>query len=134
MYRKFLGVLLASAAVMMLSGCAGGPFSTGPSGTWPAFVYSDQLTYPSANFSSTQYQLTTDDFEIRGTVVARGESQNILGIIAQGDNGYQSLLAEARSQGGDDVMNIRVDTKVTNILSLYWKVETVLTGQAVSWK
>ena len=133
MRTKFLAVLIAIAGAALMTGCAYGPFATPAGGTWPAFVYTDGQVYPSLNTSGTEYQLTTDDFEIRGTVVATGEAMNILGIFAEGDNGYASLMEEARAQGCDDVMNVRVDTRHTNILSLYVKDEVILTGQGVRW-
>ena len=132
--KKVMSLMAVAAAALTLGGCAWGPSNTGPAGTMPAFIYSDNIVYPAANTSSTQYTLTTDDFDIRGTVVATGEMTNILGIIASGDNGYQALLAEARSQGADDVINVRVDVKHSNILSFYVVDTITLTGQAITFK
>ncbi len=134
MRSKVLAALLTTLAAVMLTGCAGWPASFGPSGTTPAIIYTDGQVYPAANTSSTVYNLTTDDFEIKGTVMAQGEADNILGIISRGDNGYQSLLAEARAQGCDDVMNVRMDVTFSNIFVFYSKVNTTLTGQGVKWK
>lgn len=131
--RKVLA-LSALAAVAVLSGCAMGPAGAGPGGTCPAFIYTDGQIYPAANTSSTVYNLDTDDFEIKGTVTASGEATNILGIISSGDNGYEMLLEEARAQGCDDVLNVRMDIKHTNILTFYVKDETTLIGQGVKWK
>lgn len=132
--KKLVSFVAVAAAALTLGGCAYGPAGTGPAGTYPAFIYSDNVVYPAANTSSTVYNLDTDDFDIRGTVVATGEMTNILGIIAQGDNGYQALLAEARSQGADDVINVRVDVKHSNILSFYVVDTITLTGQAITFK
>lgn len=134
MRSKFVAAFAACLSAAILSGCAWGVSSFGPGGTSPAIIYTDGQVYPAANTSSTVYNLDTDDFEIKGTVVASGSADNILGIYAKGDNGYQSLLAEARTQGCDDVLNVRADVKYTNIFVFYTKVETTLTGQGVKWK
>jgi len=134
MMRNILASIAAIGAVaIMATGCAFGPASYGPGGAPPAFVYANSQTFPADNTSGTVYKLTTDDFEIRGTVTAEGKSTNILGILSEGNNGYEALLAEARSQGADDVMNVRVDVSYTNILFIYQKVNTRLSGQAVRW-
>ncbi len=135
MRSKFLAVATTLAAAAMITGCAIGPTSYGPASTGPAFIYTDNMVYPAANTSGTTYELTTDDFEIKGTVMASGESTNLLGIIASGDNGYQTLLEEARAQGCDDVMNVRMDVRHTQIVGpIYQKTETTLMGQGVKWK
>jgi uncharacterized protein YbjQ (UPF0145 family) len=131
--NKLLTTLAVGAIALVMNGCAWGPWGTGPGGTYPAFVYSDNVVYPASNTSSTVHQLTTDDFTIGGTVVATGEMENILGIIARGDNGYQNLLKQARAQGADDVINVRTDVQHSNILSLYVKTQITLTGQAVTY-
>lgn len=132
--RSKVLALAAVAATAVLGGCAMGPAGAGPGGTSPAFIYTDGQIYPAANTSSTVYNLDTDDFEIKGTVTASGEATNILGIISSGDNGYEMLLEEARAQGCDDVLNVRMDIKHTNILTFYVKDETTLIGQGVKWK
>ena len=123
-------VLVAGTA---LTGCMV-PYGTGQSSVPPAGVYSNGIVYPATNTSSTVYQLTTDDFEIRGTVMAEGEATNILYIIAEGDNGYRRLIEQAQAQGADDVMNVRTDVEWTNILFFYSMSRTYLTGTAVKWK
>lgn len=134
MMRRLSTLLFAAVAVALFSGCAFGPMGYGPGGTMPAFVYTGGQVYPAENTSTTQYTLTTDDFEIRGTVVAEGEAVNILGIISHGNNGYEALMSEARLLGADDVMNVRVDVSYTNFLFFYSKVNTRLSGQGVRWK
>ncbi len=134
MRSKFLVTATTLAAAAMITGCAWGPSSYGPGSTHQAFIYTDNMIYPASNTSGTTYNLDTDDFEIKGSVMASGEATNILGIIASGDNGYELLLDEARAQGCDDVINVRMDVKHTNILTFYVKNETTLMGQGIKWK
>jgi len=130
--KLFAGLATCFTAVV-LSGCAFGIGQFGPGGTMPAIIYTEGQVYPALNTSGTTYNLTTDDFSIKGTVVAEGEAKNLLGIYATGDNGYQSLLEEARAQGCDDVMNVRMDVAYTNIFVFYTEVHTTLMGQGVKW-
>lgn len=114
-------------------GCAG-PVSFGPSGTSGGLLFSN-VTYPANNSSRTEYQVTHDDFEIVGPVRGEGKSFNILGLIAIGNSGYEPALKQARESGGDEIMNLRVDTAYTQILlGLFTEVKTVVTGTAVRWK
>lgn len=127
--------LLAGAAVAMLSttGCML-PYATGTASVPPAAIISNGLVYPGENTSSTVYQLTTADFEIRGTVMAEGKATNIFFIIAEGDNGYRNLLQQAQALGADDVMNVRTDVEWTNYLGVYSEARVYLTGTAIKWK
>ncbi|MCB2155021.1 TRL-like family protein [bacterium] len=134
MPRRMILTALIALSVTALTGCSLTIGSFGPSGAGPGFVYTEDTVYPAANASSTQYTLTTDDFEIKSMVMAEGTSSSILGLFTTGDNGYETLLAEARDQGCDDVMNVRVDVRYSNILFIYQRVDTVLTGWGVKWK
>ncbi|MBI5154636.1 hypothetical protein HZA57_05310 [Candidatus Poribacteria bacterium] len=130
-----LSALLFTCLVALLgAGCMTGSSFTGAAGPPSAFFISDNLGYPAVNTSSTVYNLDTDDFEIRGTVVVEGHAQNIFGLFASGDNGYELLLKEARDIGCDDVINVRTDVHYTNYFFFYYQVRTVLSGQAIKWK
>jgi uncharacterized protein YbjQ (UPF0145 family) len=132
--NRILGSIAIGTVALVMNGCAWGPWGTGPGGTMPAFIYTDKAVYPASNTSSTVHNLTTDDFEIGGTVVAEGSMENILGVIARGDNGYQNLLTQARAAGADDVINVRIDVRHSNVLTFYVKTDIILTGQAVTYK
>lgn len=131
--RKALAAGFAAFAAMALTGCGYFPASFGPGSTAPAFIYTSGLTYPAENNTSSVYNFDTDDFDMIGTVTSEGESVNIFGIIAEGDNGYTTLLEDAMAMGGDDVINIRMDVTTTNIL-FYNTVSTKLMGTVVSYK
>lgn len=133
MLRRLLSTVVVAVAALTLSGCAFGVASYGPGGALPG-AYADQMVFPASNTASTVYQLTTDDFEIRGTVEAEGESTTLFGFFSKGDNGYRSLVREAQEQGCDEVINVRTDVEVTNILFLYIKVRTHMTATAIKWK
>lgn len=125
---KIFALGLVVAVSMTLAGC-----SIGPAGAFTT-PFTDSQSYPAANTSMTVYQLDSDDFEIKGTVEAEGSASTILFFFSSGDNGYASLMREARALGCDDVMNVRVDTEVTNYFFVYTSVKTRLTGQGVKWK
>lgn len=131
--------VLLSGGSLLLSGCAipglgGGPTTQiGPSGVGQGGLFT-HVSYPSENTSTTRYELTSDDFEILGPVTGRGSSMNILGIVAMGESGYEKALNQARAGGADELMNLRLDTDFTNILGLFKKSETVVTGTAIRWK
>lgn len=134
MLRRFILTALLVVPVLAVTGCSLTIGAFGPSGAGPGLVYTEDTVYPAANASSTQYLLTTQDFEIKSWVTAEASSSSILGLFTTGDNGYETLLAKARDQGCDDVMNVRVDVRYSNILFVYQRVDTVLTGWGVKWK
>ena len=134
MLRRLALTALIALSVVAFTGCALTVGSFGPSGASPGLVYTEDTIYPAANASSTQYVLTTQDFEIKSSVTAEGSSSSILGLFTTGDNGYELLLEKARAQGCDDVMNVRIDVRYSNILFIYQRVDTVLTGWGVKWK
>lgn len=133
MRKSLIAAFALVATTTLFTGCMITPASYGPGSTFPAFIYTDGLNYPAENSSSTQYTLTTDDFTIIGPVTAEGESKNIFGIVADGDNGYELLMKEVQAKGGDDVINLRADVSSSNILG-FTTVKTKYMGTAISYK
>jgi hypothetical protein len=133
MLKRLMTTCAVLTLALTLGGCAFGVASYRPGGAMPG-LYADQMVFPGENQTATVYQLTSDDFEIRATVEAEGDSSTLFGILSKGDNGYRRLIDEARRQGCDDVINIRTDVEVTNVFFLYIRVRTYLTGTGIKWK
>ncbi len=128
-------VALSVLGMFELSGC--GLMSIGhPVGVTSGGLFGD-VTYATQLNPSTKHelQLTRNDIELKGTVSGTGSTLSILGIINTGDSGYGELLEAARAKGADGVMNVMIDTKVTNILLfLLVRTTTTLTGMAYKYK
>lgn len=123
---------LLTCVIMLCVGCAGAG-SMSPAAAFPGTILTD-VTFPGANFNQTQYTFAKSDFEIVGPVTAEAESTSILGILASGDSGYGKLYANAKAQGADDVICVKVDTYYYNILALFSRVKTKLHGVGIRWK
>ena len=135
MNRSRMAVLcLALLSVVAIAGCATQPMSMGPSGIGFAPVFTS-VTYPADNTAFTRFQFAPSDVVIKGPVSGSSTSHSIIfGLIAIGNSGYEKALAEAREQGADDVVNLRVDASYFNFLGLYSSVTTTITGTAINWK
>ena len=110
--------------------------SAPPSGVSPGMLLSD-VNYPSYRESHTQFTFVRSDFEILGPVSAKAESQCILGLIAQGDNGFGNLTraAKAKYPDCDAVINIQWDTQWNLIcLGLMSKVTSTIDATAIKIK
>jgi uncharacterized protein YbjQ (UPF0145 family) len=124
----------------LLSGCAsfaithpGGEGKTTPAAVGLGVLAGD-VTYPNFNSVETQVQLTSADFTIIRTVTTEAMSTSVLGLFSEGDNGYAKLFEEARKAGADDVINIKMDTRMRRFVGgLYAEVITKMTGTAVKW-
>ena len=85
----------------------------------------------------THIRLQREDVQILGQVESSTESECILGIISQGDNGYGKVLAAARAKYPtcDAVINMQWDTQYKTICAgiLYEKVATKITGTAIKY-
>jgi len=83
-------------------------------------------------------RLQRDDVEILGQVQSVSESDSVLGIISQGDNGYGKVLAAARAKypETDAVINMQWDIQYKAICGgfLYEKVISKIDGTAVKYK
>jgi|WetSurMetagenome_2_1015567.scaffolds.fasta_scaffold807451_2 hypothetical protein len=137
--RRFLYIGTGLLAVFLLSGCSSMNMPHG--GTYPGAIYADQV-YPSMKDSFTQFKFSPNDFDVLGTVTGQGESMNVLMIFSQGDNGYQSLLAQAQQKypNTDALINFYWDTKYFNIgwpyppLPIYQRVQSQVTATAIKFK
>lgn len=123
--------MMLLACAFLFVGCAG-INGFGPAGAYPGGLIGD-VTYPGSNFNATQYSFSKGDFEIIGPVTAEAESTSILGVISSGDSGYAKLYSQAKAQGADDVICVKVDTHYYNILTFYTRVKTKLHGVAIKW-
>ncbi|MBU4211315.1 MAG: hypothetical protein L6437_01120 [Kiritimatiellae bacterium] len=139
---KYLVYLALLASIACLAGCLlfspPGTANMAPGGVGPASIFTE-VTYPSAREAPfVRYTFTREDLEILGVVRGTGESINILGILSTGDNGFGSMMAQARQKYPtmDGVMNIQWDTKYNGICLgfLYSKVDSSVEAVAVRYK
>jgi hypothetical protein len=134
--KKVIGLLLGVAGLVALSGCAG-IWAPPPGGAQPAMVLTE-TTYPSMyQAPAVKFNFERSDIEILGPVSATSESQSILGIVCQGDNGYGNLMraAKAAYPNCDGVMNIMWDTHYNCMcLGLVTKVKANVEGVAFRYK
>ena len=135
--------MVALIAANFLAGCAGLPMGAPPSGVSPGFLFSD-VTYPSYRESSTKFTINRSDIIVLGPVTATGESQCILALWSQGDNGYGNLMKAAREAypEADGVVDVQWDTKYGNLclpccyvwVPIFYKVHSTGEGQAFKFK
>lgn len=80
----------------------------------------------------TQYNLTSKDFTVLDRVTTSGEVTLWFGAVLTGGKGYQDLLAQAQSLGGDAIMNYSFDFEQKSVLLfIYGKYTWKATGLAV---
>ena len=133
--NKWMAMLGCVSMGLVLTGCAG-LMTAPPSGVAPGGLFSD-VNYPSYRESQTRFTFTHDDLVILGPVTATSESQCILGLVAQGDNGFGNLMraAKARYPECDGVINIQWDTRWNLIcMGLMSKVTATVEGTAIKIK
>ncbi len=132
MKRYVLFALMAASVVAL--GCAGYGMHGGPGHAMGGSIMTGS-TYGSADTTSTVYNLERKDFDVLGPVMAEASSTSILGWIESGDSGYGTLLEKAKEgKNADDVIDVRIDNEVNNILGLYCTVNAKYFGTAVKWK
>ena len=130
MKRIFVAASLC-LAVMTLASCAGVFTPTGYGTATSSFIYK-HITFPAAIQDT---QLGQDDYKILGEAHGSGSTNNILGIASFGDGGVDKAYKDALSKsGGDTLINVRVDTEATSILSLFSTVTTHVYGTAIKYK
>jgi hypothetical protein len=74
--------------------------------------------------------------EVQGPLgaLAQGEACNqaILGLVAWGDGGYAAAVEDAKQRAGARLLaDVRADTRLFNVLFVYSKACTRVTGYAV---
>jgi len=127
MRKLFLALVILS---MLFVGCSLPTASR--RGVTPAGIMTD-VNYNSDFGGSTRFNIESQGkYKILGPVSAVGESINVLGLIAQGDNGYKKILDAARKIGGNAVINLTTDVHYNYyVLGIYQRVTTKLYGIAV---
>ncbi|MBL8021473.1 MAG: hypothetical protein JNM27_17510 [Leptospirales bacterium] len=84
--------------------------------------------------SDAQYQFTTEDFKIVGTVEAEGEIKTVLGVAQWGGNGYSELYEKTKKLGGDEIMNYVFEIQSYSILTfVYNKATWKARGTAIQY-
>jgi hypothetical protein len=87
-------------------------------------IYRDLKTPLTVN-KGTWFQLTTDDFQILGTVEAEGVIKNVLFVASWGGDGFKTLEEKAKKKGGDEIINYSFDIEQYGIFIFYntytWK-------------
>jgi hypothetical protein len=130
MKRIFVAASLC-LAVMTIASCAGVVTPTGYGTATSAFIYT-HMTFPAAIQDT---QLNQDDYKIIGEAHGTGSTNNILGIAAFGDGGVNKAYRDAlEKSGGDDLINMRIDTEASSILYLFSTVTTHVYGTAIKYK
>ncbi|HOS38140.1 MAG TPA: hypothetical protein PLG31_00300 [Spirochaetota bacterium] len=79
---------------------------------------------PLLALKDANYKLTTEDFQILGTVSASGTIRNVLFLVWWGGNGFAALEEKAKAMGGDDIINYTFDVESTGILLLVYNAWT----------
>ena len=133
--KKWIWTSLPLLGALVVSGCAS-VMSLPPSGVGPGMLFSD-VNYPSRREAQTRFDFTKADIEVLGPVVTTSESQCILGLVAQGDNGYGNLLkaAKAKYPEADGVINVQWDTRWNLIcMGIMSKVQSTVEGTAFKFK
>jgi len=134
--KAMIGGVVAAAGLMCLSGCGILGGFPSPRGAHPGSIVSDG-TYGVGGMP-TLIRLQREDVEVLGQVQSATESECILGIISQGDNGYAKVLAAARTKYPecDAVINMQWDIQYKTICfgALYEKVTTKIEGTAIKYK
>ena len=129
-------MLLLAAAGLMLIGC-GMPMisSMGNGGVAPAMIMTD-VNYPAKGAGNANFNIDcTTKYKIVGVVNTESQSSNILGIIAQGDNGYRLLQDKAKAMGADDVINVTTDIKYNYyFFGVFQKVTGYTSGLAIKYE
>ena len=132
--KRIVGVSFAVVGLLCMSGCLMGGFPSA-AGAKPGGIVADG-TYGIGGMP-THIRLQREDVQILGQVESSTESECILGIISQGDNGYGKVLAAARAKYPtcDAVINMQWDTQYKTICLgiLYEKVTTKITGTAIKY-
>jgi len=96
-----------------------------------------EVNYPSRHDAQTLFNFNRSDIELLGPISTSSESQCILGLMAQGDNGYGNLMkaAKAKYPEADGVINLQWDTRWNLIcMGLISKVQSNVEGMAFKFK
>ena len=124
----------------LFTGCAafgitkpGGAGKAVPVGVGQGSLVAD-VTYPCFLNSNTEFRINSSDFKILKTITAEATSYSILGLFSSGDSGYGELFKKAYSIGADDVINIKVDSRLKSFIGVFYKEATTkISGVAIKY-
>ncbi len=131
--KKLILTLVAAAAVIFASGCAGGYVNNyGFGSTVPGAIYTNQVR---GTFMLPKLE-NLDGVEVLGKAHGKATSTTVLLLIALGDGGIEAAKRDALKAypQADDILNVEIDTRYESILSLYDHSTTILNGIAVKYK
>lgn len=95
--------------------------------TVPLFLQSCffDIRSPLATNKLTTFQLSSDDYQILGTVEADGAIHSAFFLIYWGGDGFSAIDSKVKQIGGDDFINFYMDIHAYNLLFVYnrfsWK-------------
>lgn len=128
------GILVSIFVVFLvatMTGCAGYMTPVGYGSASSALIYT-KVGFPSAIQDMT---LSPGEYRILGPADGEASSSNILGMVASGDAGvFKAYKNALQKTGGDDLINVKVDTEVFSILGLFTNVTTKVYGQAIKYQ
>jgi hypothetical protein len=133
--KKWIMAGLPLLGALVISGCAS-VTAIPPAGSSPGVLLTE-VTYPSRHDAQTLFNFSRADIELLGPITATSESQCILGLMAQGDNGYGNLMkaAKAKYPDADGIINLSWDTHWNLIcLGIISKVQANVEGMAFKFK
>lgn len=133
--KKMILASLPLMGALVFSGCAS-VLSMPPSGSSPGMLMTE-VTYPSKHDAQTLFNFSKADIELLGPISVTSESQCMLGLMAQGDNGYGNLMkaAKAKYPDADGVINLQWDTRWNLLcLGIISKVQSNVEGMAFKFK
>ena len=104
----------------------------GNSGVTAGGLFSN-FTAPSDARAGTGFSFKGPAFKVIGDVSAEGSMHNYLGLITVGDTSYATLLAEAKANGADAVVDVHYDVKYHTILGLFSRAVYQLYGKGVKF-
>lgn len=131
--RMWMVFLLLGLTAFCLTGCASFQATPHPQGVNLGMLVGD-VTYPNYVGLDTRFEFTSNDINILKVITSEGKSTNILGLFSSGDNGYGELWEKAQKLGADDVIGIKVDTRLQKYIGGFVTIATVrLTGIAIKY-
>lgn len=115
---KSRNILLLALVSFLLSGC----------------IYRD-IRVPGLGTNYTQYIISSDDFQILGTVETEGVYTDWLMLVVTGETGYRELLDKSKALGGDEIINYRFEIEETSILFFVWnRIKWKATAHAIKYR
>ncbi|TGK35206.1 hypothetical protein EHQ12_11110 [Leptospira gomenensis] len=97
-------------------------------------IYRD-IRVPGLGTNFTQYVVSSDDFQILGTVETEGVYTSWFMLVVLGETGYRELLDKSKGLGGDEIMNYRFEIQETSVLFFVWnRIKWKATAQAIKFR